>query len=319
MRKKDLYYVASLFGGATLAMIAGHFVFIYLLVIIDNYPLFDMLTSIPLFLGLIVLGIGFFSNHEKKHLIMAAGWIIFALYWATQPEFLYYKEDGDIVNAVFCIVGIYFLFYIAYHEYLSHIKREELKPLTFLAGSTFISGFFYFLIEKLPIFAGSLIKVVADQTVWIMRAIGYNVTAGAIIHGETITVPVYFNGNHSVQLILACTGLQSMMIFIGVIVALRGVDWRRRLKAFMVTVPVIYVLNIIRNVGVIYGVEVLHQTFYFMHNVVGKIGSLLALIVLAYFAFDILPELYDYIYAIFELPKRRGPVERFFRDMVRKR
>jgi len=319
VHKKDLYYVASLFGGATLAIIAGHFIFISLLVNIDNYPLFDTLTSIPLFMGLIVLGVGFFSNHEKKHLITAAGWIIFALYWATQPEFLYYKEDGDIVNAVFCVVGIYFLFYIAYHEYLSHIKGEELKPLTFLAGSTFISGFFYFLIEKLPIFAGSLIKVVADQTVWVMRAIGYNVRAGAVIHGETITVPVYFNGNHSVQLILACTGLQSMMIFIGVIVALGGVDWRRRFRAFMVTVPVIYVLNIIRNVGVIYGVEVLHQTFYFMHNVVGKIGSLLALIVLAYLAFDILPELYDYIYAIFELPKRRGPVERFFRGVMRKK
>jgi len=319
VRKKDLQYVAYLFGGATLALVAGHFVFIALLVHMDNYPLFDMLTSIPLFSGLIILGIGFFSNQERKHLIMSTGWIIFAFYWATQPEFLYYKEDGDIVNAIFCVAGVYFLSYLAYHEFLSYTKREELEPLTFLVGATFISGFFYFLIEKLPVLSGILIKTVAGQTVWVMKIMGYHVSAGAINYGSTITVPVYFNGSHSVQLILACTGLQSMMIFIGVIAALRGVDLDRRFKALVYTVPVIYVLNIVRNVGVIYGVEVLHQTFYFMHNVVGKAGSLLALIVLAYIAFDILPELYDNIASLFELPNRRGPVERFFRDILERR
>ncbi len=319
MHKKDLKYVAYLFGGATLALVAGHFVFLSLLVYTDNYPTFDFLTSIPLFLGLIVLGVGFFSKWRRNHLVMATGWIIFALYWATQPEFLYYKEDGDIVNAIFCIVGVYFLLYIAYHEYLSYMRNEEVGSLTFLGGATFVSGFFYFLIEKLPMLSGALIKTVADQTAWVMRAMGYDVVAGAASGGSSVTVPVYFGGGHSVQLILACTGLQSMMIFIGVIVALRGVDWRRRFKAFMVTVPVIYVLNIVRNVGVIYGIEVLHQTFYFMHNVVGKAGSLLALIVLAYFAFDILPELYDDIAYLFELPKRHGPVEKFFRELWRGR
>ena len=319
MHKKDLRYVAYLFGGATLALVAGHFVFITLLVDMDNYPLFDMLTSIPLFSGLIILGIGFFCKQERRHLIMSTGWIIFALYWATQPEFLYYKEDGDIVNAIFSIVGVYFLSYIAYHEFLSYTKREELESLTFLAGSTFIAGFFYFLIEKLPLLSGVLIKTVAGQTVWVMKVMGYHVYTGAINYGSEITVPVYFNGNHSVQLILACTGLQSMMIFVGVIAALRGVDKSRRFKALVYTVPVIYVLNIVRNVGVIYGVEVLHQTFYFMHNVVGKAGSLLALIVLAYLAFDILPELYGNISSLFELPNRRGPVERFFRGMLERR
>lgn len=316
VQKKDLKYVAYLFGGATLALIAGHFIFLALLVNVDNYPLFDSLTSIPLFLGLILLGAGFFSRREERNIVMAAGWAVFAFYWATQPEFLYYKEDGDIVNAIFCTLGVYFLSYLAYHEYLLYVKREEFQPLTFLAGATFVSGFFYFLIEKLPAVSGALIKTVAEQTVWVMKIMGYDVATGAINHGATITVPVYFNGNHSVQLILACTGLQSMMIFIGVIVALRGVDVRRRFKAFLVTVPTIYILNIVRNMGVIYGVEVLHQTFYFMHNVVGKAGSLLALIVLAYLAFDILPELYDSISFLFELPKRRGPVERFFRDIL---
>jgi len=127
-----------------------------------------------------------------------------------------------------------------------------------------------------------------------------------------IQVPVYFNGVYSVSLVLACTGLQSMAVFIGILMALKGVDLNRRLKAFLATVPTIYVLNLIRNAGVIYGVEKLGYSFSFMHNVIGKTGSLLALIIIAYYVFDLLPELYDRIIKIAELYKRRGPIERLF-------
>ena len=47
-----------------------------------------------------------------------------------------------------------------------------------------------------------------------------------------------------------------------------------------------------------------------MHNVIGKAGSLIALIVLAFIVFDLLPELHDNIMDLFNLPKRRGPIER---------
>ena len=63
--------------------------------------------------------------------------------------------------------------------------------------------------------------------------------------------------------------------------------------------------------GVIYGIEVLGYSFYFMHHVIGKIGSLLALIILAFFAFNILPELYDNIMGLVDLPKRKGPLETY--------
>lgn len=308
-------YAAFLFGGATLALILGHVVYETL---IHDYELFDLVTSVPLFAGLVVLGAGFFSRRQSGHLLMAAGWTVFAGYWATQPAFLYTYEEGDVVNALICILGVYFLFYLAYHEYLSHQRGENLQALRFLAGATFVSAFFYFLIDKLPVLSGHLIKMVAEHTVWLMKAIGYQVSTGGINYGESITVPIYFEGSHSVHLILACTGLQSMMIFIGVIAALRGVDRRRRWKAFLLTVPVIYLLNLVRNVGVIYGMEVLGYDFYFMHNVVGKAGSLLALVVLAYVAFDILPELYDNIAALVDLPKRRGPVERLLARVVKR-
>jgi exosortase/archaeosortase len=52
------------------------------------------------------------------------------------------------------------------------------------------------------------------------------------------------------------------------------------------------------------------------HNVIGKTGSLLALIVLLFITFKILPEMYDEIIGILDLPKRKGPVELFIRRLL---
>jgi len=294
------------FGLPTIFLIFGHFLFWD----VSNYDLFDAITTPILFAGLVLLGTGYYIK-RKNHLTLFLAWIVFATYWSLQPEFLYYKEDGDIANAILCILGVYFLFYISYHEYLNMKRGENIHSLKFLAGSTFYAGMLYFTFKKINLLGGWLIKIVAQQSVFLLNLLGYNAKVGSIIYGINTQVPVYFNGHESVQLILACTGLQSMAVFIGVIIAIKS-DFNKRIKAFLITVPTIYVLNLIRNAGVIYGVEELGFSFYFMHNVVGKIGSLIALIVIAFFVFDLLPELYDDIISIIKLYKRKGPIERLF-------
>ena len=300
---RQLQFTVALITAPTLALAVGYLTF---LLIGDSYEAFTLLTTPILFFGLGVLGYGFLKTRHRARMI---GWIVFSLYWATQPG--YFWSIDDIINAVFCAGGVYFLFYLAYHEYLSHIRREENVSLRFIAGTAFIAGFFYFLIEKIPELSGGLIKIVADQTAWIMRRFGYDVVAYGIHFNGEVYVPIEF-ADTSVWIILACTGIQSMMVFVGAIAALSNADATRRWKAFFATVPVIYVLNLVRNVGVIYGIEVLGLSFYVMHHVVGKIGSLVALIILAFYAFSILPELYDNIIGLVDLPKRKGPVEQFF-------
>jgi exosortase/archaeosortase len=55
------------------------------------------------------------------------------------------------------------------------------------------------------------------------------------------------------------------------------------------------------------------------HNVIAKTGSLLALIVLLFITFKIVPELYDEIIGIIDLAKRKGPVELFFGRLLGKK
>ena len=299
---KGLTLLFATLGTPTVSLIIGYLLFLAW----HDSDTFTWGTSLFLFLGLILLGIGYLKKH---HCLRCLGWVIFALYWSTQPG--HFLAIDDLVNSLFTIVGVYFLFYLAYHEYLSHIQNNPPPALDFIAGTTFIAGFSYFLIEKISVLSGFLIKIVADQTAWALQILGYNVAAQDILYTPEIRVPITFNGETSVYLILACTGIQSMIIFIGAIAALPHIDTHRRVKAFLGTVPVIYILNIFRNMGVIYGIEVLGYSFAFMHHVVGKIGSLVVLIILAFFAFTVLPELYDNIMGLLDLPKRKGPLETY--------
>jgi len=298
------------FGIPSAAMILTHYT-----IINEDLFTFNAITTPILFASLVLLGAGFFWKGEEKHVILFLGWFGFALYWATQPEYLYYKGEGDTVNALFCIAGVYFLSYLSYHEYLSLKRNEDVESLNFMAGATFFAGILYFLVLKVEVLSGFLIKTVAQQTAFLMNLMGYDVGSGAINYGMNVEVPMYFNGHESVQLILACTGLQSMAVFVGVFAAI-GADRKRRIKAFIYTVPTIYILNLVRNVGVVYGMEVLGLSFYMMHNVIGKIGSLLALIFLAFIVFNLLPEIYDSIMDLFNLPKRNGPIERGFKKLI---
>ena len=305
-----MIHVIFFFGIPSFFIIFSHFILIN-----KSLEAFSLLTTPILFIALILIGIGSFVKNRKRYFILFLGWLVFSIYWATQPEFLYYKGDGDIINASFCIMGVYFLSYISYHEYLSYKRNEEVKSLDFLSKATFFSGMIYFTVQKIDVLAGILIKVVAEQSVAILNAFGFRAKVGSIIEGLNIHVPIlYFDGQkwrESVQIILACTGLQSMAVFTGVFLAL-NTDIKRKIKAFLVAIPTIYILNLIRNAGIVYGMEKMGLDFYMMHNVIGKVGSLIALIIIAFIIFDLLPELYDEIVGLTKLVKRKGPIERMF-------
>ena len=290
----------------TLLLILGYFLFPYK---IPNST--ENLLLIPLFLGLIFLGIGFLM---KKRIwstkLKILGWIIFAFFWATQPSTLYFYENGDIVNAVLCIMGVYVLFYLAYREWLSLRKNEDVKCLNWIAGASFIAGIVYFGTDAVFLQAKQwLIETVAAHSVGMLNFFG-NI---AVVDG----VKIYYNEYpHPVTIIFACTAIQSMLLFVGMILALPHVDGKRKMYALLATVPTIYVLNLVRNAGVVYLICGIGISFEVAHNVIGKLGSLVALVLLVFVVFKIIPELYDHIMCLIDLPKRNGPIEKFMKKYL---
>jgi archaeosortase A (PGF-CTERM-specific) len=265
----------------------------------------ELSLLIPLFGSLLILGAGFLIKKEQiASKLKMIGWILFAFYWSTRTNSLYFGEDGDIVNAFLCIAGIYVLFYIAYHEWLSLKKGEKIDCLNWAAGAAAIAGLIYFGIEKTPL-APWLIKTVAFQSGSLLNLFTGNIN----VVGENI----FYNGSFTVSIIFACTAVQSMVLFVGMILPLAKVGAKRKCYGLLLTVVPIYFLNLIRNAFITYLLGTNTTDFYMAHNIIGKGASLIALIVLLLIVVKVLPELFDEIMHLTDLPKRNGPIERFFR------
>jgi archaeosortase A (PGF-CTERM-specific) len=224
--------------------------------------------------------------------IGAVGWIFFALHWAYQP--VYYLAIDDYFNVIATILVAVFCGYIAFVMWK---KADDLTVLITRAAA--LGGILYFSFAELATLNHVLIGAVASQT-----AITLNFFGVAAIQADWNVLTL---NNYPVQIILGCTGIESIALFIGIISCVPAPP-RRKLAAFLVSVPTIYVLNILRNAFVLtatgnqwFGLP--ENSFYVSHNIIAKFGSLGALVLISYLVFKLLPELLDMVVGVFDLLK----------------
>ncbi|HET6398425.1 MAG TPA: archaeosortase A, partial [Candidatus Thermoplasmatota archaeon] len=115
-----------------------------------------------------------------------------------------------------------------------------------------------------------------------------------------------------VSIILACTAIQSIMLFVGLFLGTTA-SWQRKLRMSLIVAAVVYVLNLLRNVGIIWFYGQGDASFWVMHNAIGKGGSLLAMVGIAFVVFRFFPEFFQALVSVLDLPERDGPLERALR------
>lgn len=219
---------------------------------------------------------------RNKNLIGASGWMFFAAHWALQPP--HYLEISDFFNAVLMIFVSLFCIFMVF----LNVRSPESDTLLTITSAAVIGGFLYFPFAEMSLLGDLLIETVTSQTVWGLNLLG----APATKLGSYI-----FLNEYKIKIILACTGIESMALFTGVTFAVDAPPMRR-FKAFLASVPLIYVLNIIRNMFImaVYGYQWFGEhSFYIAHHGLAKIGSTMALFLIAYIVFLILPEVVDMI------------------------
>lgn len=271
--------------------------------------------DIMLWASLLVILAGAVLPKKYGYKVAAAGWILFGLRWGlSTPEF--YLVEHNIMYTVACVLAIPVTAYLAYI-----MVKDERESLMVLTRAAAISAIFYFPFAYFTWLGDWLIGVTTSITLAVVNAFGQ----GAVARVDVVTTGGYeetrhiivLNG-HEVWIILACTAIQSMALFVGVVGCIRA-PLGRLFKAFMVSVPVIYVLNVVRNTFVIsaYGNQWLqiapdmivgwtgelpsYASFFWAHNVMAEAGSLIALVVISYAVISILPETLTYIRDIFSL------------------
>tara|TARA_A100001011_G_scaffold399069_1_gene506069 strand:+ start:535 stop:2190 length:1656 start_codon:yes stop_codon:yes gene_type:complete len=296
----------------------------------------SILAEVLVIGSLIILSLGYFFS-SKAHIIFGKkfpvkighnlniiGWLLLGFFWWIQVE--HYILINDPANGFFCALAMPFFGYLAIHEYLSIRWNANYEPLRWLAAMTVVAGGIYFFVERVPILSGWLIQIVAEQSIWILNSFDIPTSLGNLDYGDGSKyyrpasnhdeVQIAVEGDEwrnpdsvSLTIVLACTALQSMIIFVGGVVCTKA-PADRRFYAFLATVPAIYLLNLIRNAVVIW-LTYEHiwgdETFFYAHSVLGKVGSLIALVFLAIAVFHFLPEMQDSILGVIDLPLRKAP------------
>lgn len=302
-QKKESFTIASLFILIpTIFLVVWYYFFPY-----ELPSSISVFLQIPMFLGLIFLLVGFFIKKiPHGNILKIFGWIVFAFYWAAQPSTLYFGEEGDIFNTTVCVIGVFVLFYVAYHEWLSIKRNEKVSCLNWIAGASAFAGLIYFGIER-TFFADLMIKEVARESAGVLNLIVGNSYA----NGDVL----FLDGNYVVTIIFACTAIQSMVIFVGMIGALPKIDMKRRVIGLIITIVPIYILNLFRNALVTFLVGRNITDFNMAHNIISKAGSLAALVILLLIVVKIIPEVLDEIMCLADLHKRNGPLEKTIKNV----
>lgn len=238
----------------------------------------------------------------RRRAVGASGWLFIAGYCYFEAFDYFVQEeyfDGSLA-LVFLTFSLLLAFLL--------IRPGENEDLFFtITKVALITAVFYFPFSEITFLGDSLIFITAKITTMVLNL--FNVGVYMVPLSSIYTTSSSFHESYNpIEIILACTAIQSMVLFIGLIFGVNAA-MRRKLKAFLVSVPVIYGLNIIRNVfvaaayfGQWFGLPL--QSFDFAHNVIARIGIMISLIVVAYAVFVILPETLDLVEDFFRFFKK---------------
>lgn len=253
-------------------------------------------------------------DEEWARRVAVAGWGLFGAFWLVLlPHFALTQKS--VIEGVGALAAVPLSVYAGY---LLWQGRDSLFVLTRAIG---LMGLVYVPFLTISPLRQWIVELVTDQTAFLLSVFGVDhlVVEGLTHDGIRIAGKQYpyestfwFDGNSApitYNILLACTGIGSIAIFAGGILAVKA-PWRRRLRALALAAGVIYVLNLFRNVfiAVSFGQQRMQiapdlimslfgltdpqmVSYYVADRILAQTGSVVALVVITWFLVRELPEI----------------------------
>tara|TARA_B100001750_G_scaffold210153_1_gene190505 strand:+ start:320 stop:1303 length:984 start_codon:yes stop_codon:yes gene_type:complete len=295
-------------------------------------------------IGLFCLGTAFHSNREQSRWLAPIGWFCIGIYFYLGAEHYFEIDDPVLIFMSMAALPVC----IAYGGWEAILIRERrsVEAMDWLRGAVFWSAMPYLAIQHIPMLNAGIVWFTAWNTSLFLQWTG----AGDIQLGQMMVdlgtssqtwsnwegnrwlltdtlgeggfyVPmIHADGTEvNIGFVLGCSALQSMIVFVGAIIAVRGSPLNRKMRALFITVPVIHVLNVFRNAGIIW-MHVEYQAswqwnglsiFDFGHAYAAKFLSLGAMFLMAIVLFDLMPRLHQHVISVMD------PVFRLFGSSVK--
>ena len=277
-------------------------------------------------LGLVMMSFSFHRHSERYAKVLAIiSWPFIGLFFYLYSG--HFVEISDPVLIVMTAGALPAGLAISYWEWVSDGSGDE--TIVWLRGFVVWSMVPYYVVFGIPHLNMAFVQFTAVSAELMLEFAGFGgYEIGSMMierHGE-VAIPVSdWDGNRLVlseplgeggfyapmindegesvvAFILACSALQSMAVFIGAIVALKSVHWKRRARALVIAIPTIHVLNVFRNAGIVWLTDTYPTwslagmgIFDFAHSYAAKVASLFAMFLMALALFDLLPELHKHV------------------------
>lgn len=283
-------------------------------------------------LGMVLLAISWHKRrNEGVSRLAQVGWILVGFYFFNDSR--YYFEIDDLVLTIMTAFALPIAVALVIAEARSLTARDR-AALNWARGCVAYAGGPYLLVAHIPWLSVLAIWFVASQVAMFLSFTGtadiklgntyvntddgrqylweewdgnkWFMTDGFAEHPFQTELIMADGGFIGINFVLACTALQSMIVFVGAISVL-DVERKRRIRALLFTVPIIHILNLFRNAGLIWmhrsyeGWEYLGLSmFEFGHSYASRVVSLFAMFIMAIAMFELLPELHRHILRLLE-------------------
>ena len=284
--------------------------------------------------GMFLLAVGWLQRRSASVRIAQVGWVLVGFYFFSQSW--KYLEHNDAILTVLCAFTLPLACLAAWWE--QNADGHQKEAIVWARGTVAFAGGPYLLITYVPYLSVLAIWFVASQSAWFLGfATGQKIEIGTTWVNDSSGRVSWENweGNRwfatdfsseyafqsellladgtmiGINFVLACTALQSMVLFIGAISVLE-LSWKKRIRALLLIVPLIHLLNVFRNAGLIW----MHMTytqwnlwgmsvFEFGHSYVARVVSLFAMFLMALIMFEMLPSMHRNIMALISSTKDR--------------
>jgi archaeosortase A len=212
-----------------------------------------------------------------------------------------YFRENNFLYPLIAALSVPFLFITA-----KYLLKEDERALN-LSRAAAVAFIIYAPFEYIPAAGDWLIGVVVGQIVWVLDMLHFSVSLA--------DWNIIMRNNFRVEIILGCTGIQSIAIMLGVAAAV-PTDTRQKILAFLIIAPTIYFLNLLRNAFVIMAYteqwfpywpevagngEIGYESFFWAHNVIAELTALIILVIIAYGLFSIIPKLGSYADDLYQM------------------
>jgi archaeosortase A (PGF-CTERM-specific) len=237
------------------------------------------------------------GRHQKYAAI--TGWTCIVLFLFA--ELPYYFSINNFLYPIMAVLSVPFLIITA-----RYLVAEDVR-IMHLSRAAAVAFLIYAPFVYIPWVGNWLIGIVVGQIAEIFGALQIAIT---LTEWNIIS-----RNNFRVEIILACTGIQSIAIMMGVAAAVPTTT-RQKILAFLLVAPTIYILNLLRNVFVIVAYteqwfpyypaiasngEFGYESFFWAHNVIAELLALVCLVFIAYGLFTIIPKLGSFADELYQI------------------